>query len=492
MKSYVAFASVAALLMALSLMIHQNQGEEVEPPVAVTHVTDPEPEPVPDQVEPLVPEPVVQELPEIRETGDLEDGSLHIQTMLSHGLLPTAATDEVYLEIRLSGKEVRPEVRPPLNVALVIDTSGSMRGDAIVQARDAARAFVSELDPTDRVSIVSFSSDSKVEVPSTYVDDAGRARLMASIDGLQAQGMTALSGGLRDGVDQVLANRTDHTLDRVVLMTDGIPNVGITTAQGLVDKTRRIRSEGVSMTALGFSTQYDADLMGAMALAGSGNYRYIQTPSDFARAFATELEDLFSTTASQVALDVKVPTGVRIEEAMGYHLERNSTGARIFVGDIGADARRSVVLRLSVQDQERMKGGEVATVEINYLDRVRNAMASGTQGVEANRSANEAVVRENINQEVIARVYEVRTAVALQEAMTEYTNRGRAAGQARAKQVEADLDRAEEVFGLDRSRSRALRDEVGSTSAGMRAPARSQEAQQQRFQRSEATIELMR
>ena len=164
----------------------------------------------------------------------------------------------------------RPTTRPSLNLSLVIDRSGSMDGDKIAFARQAAAFAVEQLLPQDRVSVVIFDDEVQTLVPSTLVEN--RQMILEAIRRIQAGGSTALHEAWRQGGLQVSHHLDREHLNRVILLSDGLANVGETNPDVIATDVHKLAGLGVSTTTMGVGDDYNEDLMAAMAKSGDGNY----------------------------------------------------------------------------------------------------------------------------------------------------------------------------------------------------------------------------
>lgn len=204
--------------------------------------------------------------------------------------------------------------RSPLNLSLVIDRSGSMRGAKIQQAREAACFAVENLLPNDRLSVVLFDDRVETLIPSTFATD--KQALLTKIRQVQSRGSTALHAGWVEGGTQVSQYLNPDQLNRVILFSDGQANVGETCPDAIADDVHGLAQRGVSTTTLGIGQGYNEDLLAAMASSGDGNFFHIESAAQLPDIFETELSGLAATLGQRVSLGVEPQTGVKVLDVL--------------------------------------------------------------------------------------------------------------------------------------------------------------------------------
>ncbi|PZV24972.1 MAG: hypothetical protein DCF18_01165 [Cyanobium sp.] len=227
-----------------------------------------------------------------------------------------ASTLDLLITISPPASEAEPQrqQRPPLNLALVIDRSGSMSGTKLSYARKAARFLAGELTNRDRLAIVSFDGEVKVVVPSTTVVDP--QHFIAAINTIHSGGCTALFDGWLAGATQVAEHLNPTQLNRVLLLSDGQANEGLTNQKEIAAKVAGLTQRGISTSAFGLGNDFDEDLMGAMAAAGDGTLAHIETPSQLADLYASELQGLATTIGRRVSIGLRGKHGAEVVDLL--------------------------------------------------------------------------------------------------------------------------------------------------------------------------------
>ncbi|MFY2557675.1 vWA domain-containing protein [Corallococcus terminator] len=331
-------------------------------------------------------------------------GSLTMTSRLSHPYVP-AGSSEVFATVDLTGAEVPGSKRRPVNLALVIDRSGSMSGYKLAQAKQAARHLVGLLRDEDRLAIVHYGSDVK-SLPSAQATAAQRERMLQYVDGIWDDGGTNISAGLSAGRYQLSTAQEGFGVNRLILLSDGQPTEGVTDDEGLTRQVRELRATGITVSAIGVGTDFNEDLMQGFAEYGAGAYGYLEDAGQLAALFQKDLQQASTTVARDVTLTFTLPTGTVLGEVLGYNANQSGNQVMVALPNFSAGQLERVVVRLSTTGDSVGQTVRVTDLKLNYTDLIRNV------GVE-NGAALSAVVTDR-QEEIVAKqdkdatVYAVR------------------------------------------------------------------------------------
>ena len=253
----------------------------------------------------------------------------------------------VHALLKIEGEAPTDANRTPLNLSIVLDRSGSMHGPKLHAARAAAAMLVQRLAPEDIVSVVAYDDQVRtVAEPSS----ASGHQLSNDIRAIEAGGSTNLSGGWLRGRDHVARNVSPRSANRVLLLTDGLANVGITDPEQLVGMCAHANEHGIRTTTIGFGEDYDEQLLGRMADAGGGHMHYIERADQAAAIFGEELAGLLSLAAQNLTVTI-IPAAGAQAVAVHHSYPRFETpdGLRLEVGDLYAREPKLLLMEFLVR-----------------------------------------------------------------------------------------------------------------------------------------------
>ena len=342
---------------------------------------------------------------------------LSLECIPSNRYALVEGTSSLKLLVRVTAQGGSDEARLPLNVALAVDRSDSMRGERKLEyVKTAACEMIDELEEFDTLALVDFSSSVKVSVPAAAVTD--KENLKRAVQKLRAGGMTNLGGALQASADEVCKHGGGQQVSRVLLLTDGEATAGERNPRKLAEAAETLWSAGISLTTLGVGRDYEEKLLAQMASVGGGNHYYISSKEDCDRIFREELESLTGVVAKDAALTVRTPEGVtsRIVNE-GYTPESRDGSLRIRLDDVEREKATEVVFELRTPG--RPAGPFLlATVELTYLD-PGTGPRTESEDVWITFTALPAEVRSGINKDVLRSWEEVESFARAAEIVSE-------------------------------------------------------------------------
>ena len=245
------------------------------------------------------------------------------------------ARSENYLLFELAGAfKGQKLARPPVHVAVVLDKSGSMEGRPLEQVKEACRLLIDKMSPADTLSIVTFAENVDITLAQSAVTK--KEQLKAQLDLIRARGTTNLYGGMVAGANQLGTVHGPSHLSRIILLTDGEANEGVTEYADIIAKARQIKKDGFSVSTIGVGIEYNEELMRGIARNTLGNYYYIENVSDIPRVFEDELSTLFEVVAKNLELKMRLAKGVTLAKFYGREVSSHNAEVRLELPDVVA------------------------------------------------------------------------------------------------------------------------------------------------------------
>ena len=344
---------------------------------------------------------------------------------LSQSVVPADSPSAVDLLITLrADAPAAARERRPLDLSLVIDRSGSMAGPPLRHALQAAAALVEQLTPRDVLSVVVYDDHVDTILPPQFVTD--KAAIRAALGRVTPGGTTNLSGGWLKGCEHVQIRASEDMIHRVLLLTDGRANVGVTDPTVLIKTARQKAEAGIVTTTLGFGANFQEDLLIGMAKAAGGNFYFIQSPDDAAEVFQIELDSLKSVAAQNLTVTLRPVPGVGVASLLsGYRAETTDGRVTISMGDVYENEDKRLAVALTVPAQSALGPQELMQVSY-HCDSVAGGIIeaqAGDLGVAASVGTVDQAMAAAPGTDVILQISRIRIAGA-KDAAVELADKG--------------------------------------------------------------------
>lgn len=285
------------------------------------------------------------------------------------------------LRVGIQGKEVAVADAPDANIVFLIDVSGSMHGAKLHMVKESIRLLAKNIRKQDRIAMVTYAGNTKVVLPSTPGSNV--VEILRAVDQLESGGGTNGAGGIHLAYEQAEKNFVEDGNNRVVLITDGDFNLGVSSTQGLKNLIEEKRESGVFLTVVGTMSGYYADeRMEEISNHGNGNYSMVDGIQEARKALAKEFTGTMITIAKDVKIQVEFnPFLVESYRLIGYDNrmlnKEDFENDKVDAGDIGAGhtvtALYEIVRRKSAVDYSALDdvpdfGENVAIVRVRYKE----------------------------------------------------------------------------------------------------------------------------
>ncbi len=281
----------------------------------------------------------------------------------------TGGSQIAYVLVEVKPTELMAQVRMPLNFALVLDHSGSMKGAKLKNVKEAVKMVIDRLEPTDYVSVVIFDDTSQVIIPSMPCND--KPGMKAAIDQIRDAGGTTMSLGMIQGLNELRRWNIPNAINRMILLTDGV-------TYGDSDRCRQLARDaaaaGISIYPLGIGSDWDEDLLDNVGqLSGGMPAEFIQRPEGALNLFEQQVQSAVDVAVRNATLLLRLPAGVSPKKAVKVLPIIADLGPSVLsdrqvvipLGDLEKDKPQSVLFELMI-DPRQAGLFRIGQAELNY------------------------------------------------------------------------------------------------------------------------------
>ncbi len=284
-------------------------------------------------------------------TAAIESGPVTLDGRLVQNKVLQGSDGKVHLALTLRAAEgFNPQSAESRHVDMVIvlDRSGSMKGPKIDDARQAVLNLLSGLTAKDRFALITYSDEVQQITGLTHVTADHAEQLHAMVPGINAVGGTNLGAGLRAGINLILSTHANGNARKLILISDGLANKGITDSSRLGRMAAAAVEKEFAVSTVGVGSDFNEQLMTTIADRGAGNYYYLENPAAFAEVFQKEFLYTRQTVATNVSISFPLVDGISITDAAGYPIAIQKDQAVFYPGDLRSGQTRQLFLTLQV------------------------------------------------------------------------------------------------------------------------------------------------
>ena len=324
-----------------------------------------------------------------------------LKVELDRKILPAGKTERAVLKISLDPEQVVREetTRPPVNLAIVLDRSGSMGGEKIVQAKEAAIQAIRRMGAKDIVSIIAYSNHA--ETIASAQSAKNTEKLVELVRQLKANGGTALFAGVNQGAAELRKNLEKEYFNRIILLSDGLANQGPSSTEDLVRLGRALVKEDISVSTVGLGSGYNEDLMAGLAREGQGNLYFAETSQELPGIFDAEIGDALNVVARHATLRIELETGVRPIRLIGRQGVIHENHVEIEINQLYGGQEKFALLEVEVPAGKAKEKKNLARIVAKFKAAENGTVISRKTTVSCAFSEREKEVAASINEKVV-------------------------------------------------------------------------------------------
>jgi Ca-activated chloride channel family protein len=344
---------------------------------------------------------------------------------VDRSVLPAGGSQKAIIKVTLDPPPApRQSDRPAVNLAIVLDRSGSMAGEKLEKAKDAAIEALRRLSGNDLFSLVIYDHNVETVVPSQSARNV--EWIEARIRQIYAGGNTALFGGVSQGAAEVRKNLNRGYINRIILLSDGLANVGPDSPDDLGRLGASLLKEDISVTTVGVGMDYNEDLMTRLSQNSDGNSYFVESSRDLPHIFAAELGDVLNVVAHRIHIIVECSDGVRPLNIIGREGRIRDRKVELYLNQLYGGSKKYAMVEVEVAGGKEGESRDIALARVSYENpfNKQNETASAKTAVRFSRDLNAVSRSTNV---AVAKEYQLNLNVAAQEQAITLSDKGRQA-----------------------------------------------------------------
>ncbi|MCP3901224.1 MAG: VWA domain-containing protein [Desulfobacteraceae bacterium] len=363
------------------------------------------------------------------------DKKVMLRVETEKSVLFAGPSQEVVLKVTLDAPSVPSSVeRPPVNLSVVLDKSGSMGGEKMEYAKAAAIEAVQRLGASDVFSLVVYDSNVRTIIPAQKVRNIDH--IIGKIQRIYPAGSTALFGGVSQGASEIRKHIGSEYVHRIILLSDGLANVGPESPAELGRLGAALIKENISVTTIGVGYDYNEDLMTRLSQKSDGNSYFVEASSVLPQIFASELGDVLNVVAKKVKVTITMPKGVEPISIIGREGRIKDRTVALSMNQLYGEQEKYALVKVKIPKSRTGSSMEIAKAEVHY-ENPFNKKTEVVYGKSVARfSKDYKVVKKSTNVDVV-REYQRNLNALEQEKAISLSDKGRKKEAAQALKASA-------------------------------------------------------
>ncbi len=321
-----------------------------------------------------------------------------VKAELDRSVLPAEQKNTAVLKIELTAAAPDSGKRAPVNLAVVLDKSGSMAGEKLQRAKAAAKDLLTKLDERDVFSFVVYDDDVNALVPAQSAANA--KEIARRIDSVEAAGKSALFGGISKAAAELRRNSGQRLVSRMILLSDGRATIGPSAPTDLERLGLSLRKEGISVSTIGLGLNYNEDLLTRLSRAAGGNAYFAKDTKALTAVFKRELADILSVAARDIRVRLATANATSIKRLVGRRGRVRRDRAEVVIPQLYAGLSNYVLVELEVPAGLDAEDRRLATIQTSFDNVLTDRRHTVETAVTVRFSSQKELVQTSINKGV--------------------------------------------------------------------------------------------
>lgn len=338
---------------------------------------------------------------------------------LERSVLPIRDSQNVIVKVTLDAEKPyernNTTDRPKVNLSIVLDRSGSMSGQKIEKAKEAAIEALRRLGPGDMCSVVMYDHNVQTIVPAQSARNI--EWIESRIRTIGPGGNTALFGGVSQGASEIRKNLGGGYVHRIILLSDGIANVGPSSPEELGRLGAALLKEDIAVTTIGVGTDYNEDLMARLSQSSDGNTYFVESSRDLPRIFTAELGDVLDVVAKRVKITIECPEGIKPIRIIGRDGRIRGQTIELSLNQLYGGQEKYALVEVIVPKGNDGQDMDIAMAEVSYINAYTLNKGISRGNVKATFSRDMKIVEQSNNLPVQKELFFMENAIAQDKAI---------------------------------------------------------------------------